>query len=173
MERQRENGRRGKEIEEEYTKEARLAWRPRVPTDSHRLAAPSPSSPPSSLPPPAYLSTPRILHLQGGVTLKTLPVLNYPVPPSSVLFRLCLAHFFHSSFLPGVSLLRSSTILSALFSCSVGLPSLLTPEIRAMTSRTSHLKSPSSSSHGGNWILWGIGREFRIFLTLKNSRFSA
>lgn len=27
----------------------------------------------------AYLSTPRILHLQGGVTLKMLPVLNYPV----------------------------------------------------------------------------------------------
>lgn len=41
----------GKEkIEEEYTKEARLAWRPRVPTDSHRLPAPSPSSPPPSLP---------------------------------------------------------------------------------------------------------------------------
>lgn len=33
-------------------------------------------------PPPAYLSTPRILHLQGGVTLKTLPVLDYPVPLS-------------------------------------------------------------------------------------------
>lgn len=33
-------------------------------------------------PPPAYLSTLRILHLQGGVTLKTLPVLDYPVPLS-------------------------------------------------------------------------------------------
>lgn len=48
-------------------------------------------------PPPAYLSTPRILHLQGGVTLKTLPVLDYPVPLSLSLspsFPLSLSHSF-------------------------------------------------------------------------------
>lgn len=33
-------------------------------------------------PPPTCLSSTRILHLQGGVTLKTLPVLNYSVPLS-------------------------------------------------------------------------------------------
>lgn len=48
--RRRVEGGRKEEIEEEYTKEARLAWRPRVPTDSHRLPAPSPSSPPPSSP---------------------------------------------------------------------------------------------------------------------------
>lgn len=82
-------------------KEARLAWRPQVLTDSHRLAAPSPSSPPSSPPPPIYLSTPRILHLQGGVTLKTLPVLNYPMPlflsPPLLTSLTFLRHFRSSS----------------------------------------------------------------------------
>lgn len=50
-------------------------------------------------PPPAYLSTPRILHLQGGVTLKTLPVLNYPVPlsPSFPLSPSLTHFFFHSA----------------------------------------------------------------------------
>lgn len=61
-------------------------------------------------PPLAYLSTPRILHLQGGVTLKTLPVLNYPVPLSSS-FSLSLTH---SLFPPHPSLYPSytSTILA-------------------------------------------------------------
>lgn len=98
------------------------------------------------------ICTPRILHLQGGVTLKTLPVLNYPVPPSlspslssfppSVLFCLPPVRFFYP-FLRRVP----PTILSvcSILLRSVGLPSLLTAEIRAMTSRTSHPKSPSSS----------------------------
>lgn len=69
-------------------------------------------------PPPAYLSTPRILHLQGGVTLKTLPVLDYPVPLSPS-FPLSPSHSF---FPPCPSLYPSytSTILSAL---SIGLSS--------------------------------------------------
>lgn len=71
-------------------------------------------------PPPAYLSAPRILHLQGGVTLKTLPVLNYPVP-LSLFLSLFLPHFFHSS--PATSLQGFFTILSALFSRTVGLSS--------------------------------------------------
>lgn len=66
-----------------HTKEARLAWRPRVPTDSHRLAVCTIAIASTFFaPPPAYLSSTRILHLQGGVTLKTLPVLNYSVPLS-------------------------------------------------------------------------------------------
>lgn len=64
-------------------------------------------------PPPAYLSTPRILHLQGGVTLKTLPVLDYPVSLSPS-FLLSSSHSF---FPPCPSLYPSytSTILSALY----------------------------------------------------------
>lgn len=47
--------------------------------------------------PTSCLSTPRILHLQGGVTFKTLPVLDYPMPLSlSLLLFFCLplTHFF-------------------------------------------------------------------------------
>lgn len=61
-------------------------------------------------PPPAYLSTPRILHLQGGVTLKTLPVLNYPVPRS-------LPPSFPLFLSPSVSLsLTFSTLSHSLYS---------------------------------------------------------
>lgn len=70
-------------------------------------------------PPLAYLSTPRILHLQGGVTLKTLPVLNYPVPLSPS-FSLSLTHFFHPApryILP--------TLLQFLSALSTGLLSSL------------------------------------------------
>lgn len=50
-------------------------------------------------PPPTYLSSTRILHLQGGVTLKTLPVLNYSVPLSFSLSS-SSANFFTSITVP-------------------------------------------------------------------------
>lgn len=66
----------------------------------------------------AYLSTPRILHLQGGVTLKTLPVLNYPVALS---FSLSLSSS-RSLFLPPLhpSYARDPAILSPLCILSFG-----------------------------------------------------
>ena len=41
---------------------------------------------------------PRILHLQGGVTLKTLPVLNYPYAFPNLLFILTLPHRLTRSY---------------------------------------------------------------------------
>lgn len=74
-------------------------------------------------PPPAYLSTLRILHLQGGVTLKTLPVLDYPVPlslsPPS--FPLSSSHSFFPPY-PSLHPSYTSTILSTL---SIGSSSFL------------------------------------------------
>lgn len=88
-------------------------------------------------PPSAYLSMPRILHLQGGVTLKTLPVLNYPVLLSPSL-SLCLTHFFHSS--PIVSFLSVSPLLHR---WDYIIPEkCVTSETRAMmTDRTPRSKS--------------------------------
>lgn len=51
-------------------------------------------------PPPTCLSSTRILHLQGGVTLKTLPVLNYSVPLS---FSLSSSSSSSTSFYPSFS----------------------------------------------------------------------
>lgn len=48
-------------------------------------------------PPPTCLSSTRILHLQGGVTLKTLPVLNYSVPLSFSLSSSSSTTSFYSS----------------------------------------------------------------------------
>lgn len=48
-------------------------------------------------PPPTCLSSTRILHLQGGVTLKTLPVLNYSVPLSFSLSSSSSSTSFYSS----------------------------------------------------------------------------
>lgn len=47
-------------------------------------------------PPPTCLSSTRILHLQGGVTLKTLPVLNYSVPLSFSLSSSSSTSFYPS-----------------------------------------------------------------------------
>lgn len=49
-------------------------------------------------PPPTCLSSTRILHLQGGVTLKTLPVLNYSVPLSFSLSSSSSSTSFYPSF---------------------------------------------------------------------------
>lgn len=60
-------------------------------------------------PPPTCLSSTRILHLQGGVTLKTLPVLNYSVP---------LSFSLSSSFSPSPSSSSSTTsFYSSCFFC--------------------------------------------------------
>ena len=68
--------------------------------------------PPAPLPPPYPPPAPhfipihplRILHLQGGVTLKTLPVLNYPVLlPLLPLLLLRLVFIFSFSYCTFVS----------------------------------------------------------------------
>lgn len=64
--------------------------------------------------PTSCLSTPRILHLQGGVTFKTLPVLDYPMPLSlSPPFLLSPSHSFFPSY-PSLYPSYTSIILSAL-----------------------------------------------------------
>lgn len=86
----------------------------------------------SFAPPPIYLSATRILHLQGGVTLKTLPVLNYPVPlslplslfPFSTLSSSCLLFLCLSA--PVRCSSYASASLYSLF-CSPGLSS---PKLR-------------------------------------------
>lgn len=95
----------------------------------------------SFAPPPIYLSATRILHLQGGVTLKTLPVLNYPVPLSLPLFPFSALSSSRLLFLCLSAPVRCSSYASAsLYSlfCSPGLSS---PKLRDLYT---HLTSSPS-----------------------------
>lgn len=83
-------------------------------------------------PPPTCLSSTRILHLQGGVTLKTLPVLNYSVPLSFSLSSSSSSSSstsFYSSrffcFFPSANFFTSITPLSPRLSVFVSI--LLSP----------------------------------------------
>lgn len=82
-------------------------------------------------PPPTCLSSTRILHLQGGVTLKTLPVLNYSVPLSFSLSSSSSSTSFYSSrffcFFSSANFFTSITPLSLSPRLSVFVSILLSP----------------------------------------------
>lgn len=94
-------------------------------------------------PPPTYLSSTRILHLQGGVTLKTLPVLNYSVPlsfslsssftSSSTFYSPCFFSLRQTSSPPSQSSLLISGFLSRYPRSSP--PPLCFPSFRLFCSR--------------------------------------
>ena len=118
-------------------------------------------------PPPTCLSSTRILHLQGGVTLKTLPVLNYSVPLSfslstfsscspSFSLRLRLRLFFGKLFF--TSILFSSPLISSPWRFCFDTPSLV-PSLRFA------FLSSASSSFSFSFLV--CFEAFRAFCSLE------